>query len=88
MFLEIAFWKPVAQFEEMTPSKIDPWVVREQLLARANKDLPHRVGERFATAINACLRFQELTEGLDDFCKHQAYRGRILDVLERTAKCI
>lgn len=72
----------------MKPPKIDEWAMREQLLIRAKKDLPHMVGQNFTDVIIACLQFQELTKELNDFSKHQVYRSRILDTMERTTKCV
>ena len=72
----------------MRAPKLDPWEIRRQLLDRARLDLPHMVGQNFADAIEACLRFKELTEKLDDFQRHQEYKIKILDTLSRTAKSI
>ena len=72
----------------MKPDRIDPEVMRGQLLAQAKKELPHRVGQNFTDAIDTCLQFRELTEGLDEFHKHQEYRARIVDTLEKAANSV
>ena len=86
VILEIAHWKLIDHFEQMKREKLDPKVLREELLTEAKKVLPHRVGQNFTDAIVACLEFQELTKELDDFHRHQEYRGMILDKLESAAK--
>ena len=78
----------MAHFDEVKPERLDLEVMRKQLLARANKELPHRVGQNFADAIDTCLRFRELTEGLDEFQTHQEYKARILDTLDKAAKSV
>ncbi len=37
-----------------------PRDIKSRLIARTKEDIPHLVGQNFADAIDACLRFQEL----------------------------
>ena len=64
----------------------DGFMVKDRLLEHVKKKMPSRVGQCFSDAIDACLRFKELTEGLDEIAVAREYRARILAPLERTAK--
>ena len=87
VFLEIAFWKPIKKFKEMEPAHIDPSVMRQELLARAKKELPYLIGQKFVEVVDACLQFRGLTQGLDDSQRHREYKSKILDKLEAWANC-
>ena len=82
MLLEIAVWKVATQFQEMRADVIDPWEIKAKLLTRSRIDLPHFVGARFAGAIDACLSFEEITKDLTEFEANQAYKIRVLGMLE------
>ena len=83
--LEIAYWQSATHFEEMEESTLDPWIIKTKLLDRIKKDLPHLVGQNFTDAIEACLRFKELTQGMDEFSVHREYKTKILSRLEAAA---
>ena len=61
-------------------------MVKDWLVARVRRDLPSKVGQSFSDAVEACLTFKELTEGLDEIAVAREYRVRILEPLERTTK--
>ena len=87
ILLEIAYWKPINNFKEMVPKHVEQWKMRDELQTRAKEDLPHMVGQNVADAIEACLLFREKTEGLDASQRHREYRSKIVERLERCAKC-
>jgi hypothetical protein len=63
-----------------------PRDIKSRLIARTKEDIPHLVGQNFADAIDACLRFQEITRGMDAFSVHQQYKSRIVAKLEKATK--
>lgn len=63
-----------------------PRDIKSRLEARAKEDIPHLVGQDFADAIDACLRFQEITRGMNDFSVHQQYKTKIIAKLAKAAK--
>jgi serine/threonine protein kinase len=83
MLLEVALWKPIRQFAELKKGKIDPWIVKEDLLGKVNKDVPHMAGQKFSDAIAACLQFKELTSHLDEFETHMVLKEKILGKLQK-----
>ena len=83
--LELAYWQSATRFQEMGGSRLDPQDVKRKLLDRLKRDLPHLVGQRFTDAIEACLRFKELTQGMDEFSVHQEYKNKVVSRLEEAA---
>ncbi len=73
-------------FEEFNTALIDPWKIKTKLLARAGRELPHRVGQSFTDVIDACLRFKDLTEDLGEFATHQLYENKILTKLNKAMR--
>ena len=71
--------------EAMNP-EADRFMIKKSLLAHNQKEMPSRVGRSFSDVIDACLRFKELTEGLDELAMAFEFKARILEPLERTAK--
>ncbi|CAG8976207.1 hypothetical protein HYALB_00011138 [Hymenoscyphus albidus] len=85
LLLEVAFWKPIQQFRELKNTKVNPWVVKEDLLKRVNQDCPHMVGQNFSDAIDTCFQFKELTSGLNEFEAHKVLKEKILGKLQKAA---
>ena len=73
-------------FKDFNITAVDAFDVKDRLIAYVKNQMPSQVGQSFSDAIDACLRFKELTEGLDEFAIAKEYRLRILESLERTTK--
>lgn len=81
--LEIGLWKQIQQFPELKKPRIDPWTVKEDLLSKNKKDLPHMVGQNFSDAIDACFRFKEFTIGLNEFETQRMLKEKIIERLQK-----
>ncbi|KAL8693854.1 MAG: hypothetical protein Q9218_001410 [Villophora microphyllina] len=88
MCIEIAFWREIMHFKEMKVPTLDPWAIKQSLLDRNDKDIPHLVGQGFNDAIDVCLRFKELTEGLDELAANRTFKTQVLAPLEKAAKLV
>lgn len=79
-------WRPAIKFEEMVsdpPDQLDQWEVKEKLLMKVKRDIPHMAGQPMADAIDACLRFKETTNGLSNFDIHQVFKSKVLNPLKK-----
>jgi hypothetical protein len=83
LFIEIAYWKLATRFDEMKAQPLSPWDVKASLVARTAKNLAHMMGQSYANAVEACLRFKELTEELNEYDKHKVFELKVLTVLKR-----
>jgi hypothetical protein len=86
--LEVALWKQIQQFPELKKSRVDPWTVKEDLLSKNRKDLPHMVGQNFSDAITACLEFKKLTTGLNELDTQRVLKERIIANLRKAVGSI
>jgi hypothetical protein len=84
ILFELARWQTAISFAGSHP-RMDPWKLKEKLLAEAKKNLPHRVGQVFSDAIAACLDFEQSTRGFSEIDMHNAFKT---DVLERLRKVV
>lgn len=86
MLLEIAYWKPATKFEEMKAKPLSPWEVKASLLERTAKNIPHIMGQNYAKAVDACLKFKELTQELNEYDESKLFELKVLNVLKRATK--
>lgn len=84
ILLELAYWKPIIGFPEMKSSPgrtLVPTKIRDELLGRLRTEGPHVCGQSFADSIVACLTFEEIAAGLDEFGAHSEFSSRIVNRL-------
>lgn len=85
VLLEIALWRHAATISSLAKSrgKINREAVRRELMKKAEVDLPHWVGSRFAAAVQACFAYGEMTDGKSEFDQRLFFRDNVIVNLER-----
>jgi hypothetical protein len=69
----------------MMMQPLDPWKIKENLLGKVRKDIPHMAGQSMADAIDTCLRFKEITDDMSSFEMHQVFKSKVLGSLKKAS---
>lgn len=86
VLLEIALWKPASQFPALDVAKLSPTKFQADLVGGLREGCPHKFGQSFSSAIEACLLFKDFcTEGASDFEVHQKFQDHIVAKLDQAA---
>lgn len=65
-----------------SPSRtLVPTKIRDELLGRLQAEGPHVCGQSFVDSIVACLTFEDIAAGLDEFSAHSVFSSRIVNRL-------
>ncbi|KAI1771326.1 hypothetical protein F4818DRAFT_429798 [Hypoxylon cercidicola] len=91
VLLEIGLWQQATSFEKSGFANVrDPQAIKKQLLRHVEKRLASKMGEKYQQVVLLCLTngFDVKDDSKEDLRLQQAFRTKVINVLENAAKYI
>ncbi|KAF2848105.1 hypothetical protein T440DRAFT_429324 [Plenodomus tracheiphilus IPT5] len=91
VLLEIGLWRPVLSLEKDSFKRVsDPRTIQNYLIKKAEKSLPFQMGDRYKDIVVRCLtgNFDVDDDNKEDLKLQQAFRAKVIDVLDKTADSV
>lgn len=91
VLLEIGLWQQATSLEKSGFANVrDPQAIKKQLLRHVEKRLASKMGEKYQQVVLTCLKngFDVKDDSKEDLKLQQAFRTKVINVLENAAKYI
>lgn len=89
--MQIGLWQQATGLDKSGFANVrDPQAIKKQLLRHAEKRLASKMGEKYREVVMTCLqnRFDVKDDSKEDLKLQQAFRAKVINVLENAAKYI
>ncbi|KAJ4025686.1 hypothetical protein NW752_003161 [Fusarium irregulare] len=91
VLLEIGLWQPATSLEKHGFAKVrDPQAIKDRLVRQAERRLGSKMGDKYKHIVLRCLegRFDVVDDTKEDLKLQQAFRSKIVTVLQNAAENI